>query len=282
MPEHRTSRALRSKPKKTRKVNKPAEELTGVSLDTIMTMDDTGRIHSVSDDVEKLLGWKANELYGRNVSTLIPEPKRSALDRYLDRYRTPGKAKAMERSKRFEAVRKNGTVVPVELTVSRAEFPGHAGPYFIGLLRDKSGQIDVDSDTPAMRTRLQRFITEQTRAMAASHLRLQLSDRLVSLGMLAAGLGHDLNNVLLPLRAQVNAVEHAGVSEAAAEHLTEVRRALGYLQQLSDGLHVLSIDPGAEDGALDTPYPTDIHKWWLQVGTLLRTCLLYTSPSPRD
>lgn len=264
---------LRSKPMKTRKVKKTADESDEVRLDSIMTMDDTGRIHSVSDDIEKLLGWTPAELCGRNVDTLIPEPKRSELDRFLDRYRSPGKSKALERSRRFDAMRKNGTLIPIELSVSRAEFPGQVGPYFIGILRDKSGQMDVETDTPEERTRLQRFVTEQTRAMATSHLRLQLSDRLVSLGMLAAGLGHDLNNVLLPLRAQVNAVEHAGVSKAAAEHLTEVRRALMYLQQLSNGLHVLSIDPVAEDGALDAPYPTDIQMWWSQVGTLLRTVL---------
>lgn len=238
-----------------------------------MTMDETGRIHSVSDDIEGLLGWTPSELCGRNVRTLIPEPKRSALDRYLDRYRDPGKAEVLERSRRFDAVSKDGKIVPVELSVSRAVFPGHVGPYFIGLLRDRSGQIDVDSDSPAMRTKLQRFVTEQTRALAASHLRLQLSDRLVTLGVLAAGLGHDLNNVLLPLRAQINAVEHAGVSEAAAKHLVEVRRALMYLQQLSNGLHVLSIDPREEDGGLDVAYSTDIHTWWTQVGTLLRSLL---------
>jgi PAS domain S-box-containing protein len=273
MAENKTSRKIRSTSSTKRQSNKPREEIQRVRLDSILTMDETGRIHSVSDDIEGLLGWTPAELCGRNVKTLIPEPKRSALDRYLDRYRDPGKAEVLERSRRFDAVRKDGKIVPIELSVSRAVFPGHVGPYFIGLLRDKSGQIDVESDSPAVRTKLQRFVTEQTRALAASHLRLQLSDRLVTMGVLAAGLGHDLNNVLLPLRAQINAVEHAGVSEAAAEHLVEVRRALMYLQQLSNGLHVLSIDPREEDGGLDVAYSTDIHTWWAQVGTLLRSLL---------
>lgn len=242
-----------------------------MSLDSIITMDMSGTIQSASDDVEALLGWSASELCGRSVTTLIPEPKRSALDRFLDRYRNPGRAVVSERARRFDALSKSGKVVPIELSVSRADLPGQAEPYFVGLLRDVSRQIDVSAESPERRTRLQQFIAEQTRLLAAAQLRLQLSDRLASLGTLAAGLGHDLNNVLLPLRARLNAIEHAGIPKSAMHHIEGVRQALTYLQHLSDGLHVLSIDPRAEGDDDDATVPTDLALWWKQVGPLLRT-----------
>jgi C4-dicarboxylate-specific signal transduction histidine kinase len=136
------------------------------------------------------------------VKVLIPEPRRSDLDRYLDRYRHADKTKVLNRTRRFSAVRKDGTSIQIELSMSRADLPVHAAPFFIGIIRDVSQQIDVGPETAGERSRLQQLITEQTRALATANLRLHLADRLASLGTLAAGLGHDMNSVLLPVRAR--------------------------------------------------------------------------------
>lgn len=268
------TKSTRARPKRRVSERGPRIHTTDdVRLDSIVTMDSGGEIRSASEDVEQLLGWKPVELIGKNIRTLIPEPRRSALDRYLDRYRNPGRSRTLARTRRFEASAKDGKPVAVELTVSRADVPGRGGPFFVGLIRDVRGRIDTDSDDPESRTRLQRLVTEQTRALATAHLRLQLSDRLISLGTLAAGLGHDLNNVLLPIRARLNALEHAGVSAQAQTHLDEVRRAVSYLQHLSDGLHVLSAEQAAEGKGEVRNLRTDLATWWSQVGVLLRTAL---------
>lgn len=233
-------------------------------------MNSGGVIQSASDSVEHVFGWTPAELFGRNVNLLIPEPRRSALDRYLDRYRHGDHTKSLQRSRRFDAVRKDGSSIQIELSVSRADLPSHSSPYFIGIIRDVSSQIDVSPNAVDERTRLQHLITEQTRALATASLRLQLADRLASLGTLAAGLGHDMNNVLLPVRAHLNALEHAGITNGAVRHLMAVRRSMAYLQKLTDGLHFLALDPdgpGAEDNDQGITNLTD---WWAQVGPLLR------------
>src|SRR4051812_4884584 len=56
-------------------------------LDPIITMNGGGITQSASDSVEQVSGWPPGEFFGRIVKMLIPEPRRSALDRYLDRYR---------------------------------------------------------------------------------------------------------------------------------------------------------------------------------------------------
>lgn len=232
-------------------------------------MNSGGIIQSASDSVLDIFGWTPHELFGHNVKVLIPEPKRSALDRYLDRYRQGDSTKVLHRSKRFDGLRKDGQVIQIELSMSRADLPTHATPYFIGIIRDVSRQIDTGADSPAERTRLQHFITEQTRALATANLRLQLADRLASLGTLAAGLGHDMNNVLLPVRARLNALEHAGITTTALGHVTAVRRSIAYLQHLSDGLHFLALDPEGRGSVRGSENVTDLAVWWQQVGTLL-------------
>lgn len=112
-------------------------------------MNSGGIIQSASDSVLDIFGWTPHELFGHNVKVLIPEPKRSALDRYLDRYRQGDSAKTLHRSKRFDGLRKDGQVIQIELSMSRADLPTHATPYFIGIIRDVSRQIDTGADSPA-------------------------------------------------------------------------------------------------------------------------------------
>jgi len=247
--------------------------LSHAVLDSIITMNSAGIIQSASDSIEHLFGWTPTELFGKNIKMLIPEPRRSALDRYLDRYRDGDRTKVLQRTRRFDGVSKDGKVFQIELSMSRADLPReppHSASYFIGIIRDVSREINVNSETPEERSRLQHLITEQTRALATANLRLHLADRLASLGTLAAGLGHDMNNVLLPVRARLNALERVATSPAAREHVTAVRQSIAYLQHLSDGLHFLALDPDGSGFASDREGTTDLVQWWKQVGALLR------------
>lgn len=232
-------------------------------------MNASGFIQSASASVESVFGWTPAELFGRNVKVLIPEPRRSALDRYLDRYRNAGQNRVLERTRKFDAIRKDGRAIQIELSMSRADLPPHVAPYFIGIVREVTGTIDIDSDSIQDRSRLQQLITEQTRALATASLRLQLADRLAALGTLAAGLGHDMNNVLLPVRARLNALEHAGIPAAALAHLKAVRRSVAYLQNLSDALHDLALDPDGSGPSVEGTGVTDLFRWWKHVGPLL-------------
>ena len=259
-----------SRPRSSSRSPRPDSAPALPILDPVITLNSGGVIQSASDSIQQLFGWKPSELFGRNVKELIPEPRRSALDRYLDRYRHPGRAKTLSRSHYFDAVRKDGSLIRIELSMARADLPSQAPPYFIGVIRDVTHQIDISPDTDASRLRLQRLISEQTRAIATISLRLHLADRMASLGTLAAGLGHDLNNVLLPVRARLDALQHAGITSAALGHLKAVRRSITYLQHLSDGLHYLAIDPDRDDNQRDALAHTDLNIWWNQVGALFR------------
>lgn len=107
--------------------------------------------------------------------------------------------------------------------------------------------------------RLEELVKERTS-------QLRQADRLASIGTLAAGLGHDMHNVLLPIRARLDAVDAASLPSKTKEHFHAMRRSIAYLQQLSDGLHLLALDPEDEDA---TASVTSISDWWSQVGSLL-------------
>jgi len=242
------------------------------ALDPIITIDAAGIIQSASDSVERVLGWAPAELLGRNVSVLMPEPHRSAHDGYLGTYHRTGKTNIMNRPRRFQAMRKDGSLIAIELCVSRANVSAGGAPLFVGIIRDMSDFVAAEVSHEQEQVRSQQLLAEQTSALQTAHVRLRMADRMASIGTLAAGLGHDMNNVLLPVRARLNALRAAGqagrVPAAEIKHVEEIRKSVGYLQQLADGLHFLALDPEAEDKASDGG-ATDLQQWWSQARALL-------------
>jgi signal transduction histidine kinase len=115
-------------------------------------------------------------------------------------------------------------------------------------------------------SRLQQLFAEQAAALEAAHLRLRMSDRLASIGALAAGLGHDMNNVLLPVRAHLEAARSGALIPQVRRHVEAVLKSVAYLQQLADGLHFLARDAEGDESERAA---TDVAAWWSQVGPLL-------------
>jgi two-component sensor histidine kinase len=91
---------------------------------------------------------------------------------------------------------------------------------------------------------------------------------MASLGTLAAGLGHDLANLLLPIRMRLDAIECPGEKGAAAEDIGAIREALKYLQRLSEGMRLLAQDPESGSG---TNEALEIRAWWRDVERVIRS-----------
>lgn len=111
------------------------------TLDPVVTIDHLGTIQSVSNSVERVFQWKPAELLGKNVRVLMPEPHSSAHDGYLAKYFKQGKSSVMGVTREFEAIRKDGSKVPIELSVSRADIPGNVMPLFIGIIHDVTQRV---------------------------------------------------------------------------------------------------------------------------------------------
>ena len=105
-------------------------------LDPVVTIDSEGVIQEASDSVQACFGYAPAELVGQNVKLLMPEPHHRRHDEYLERYRRTGATNILNRTREFEVVRKDGSRVICELSVSRVDAPGEDGPLFIGSFRD--------------------------------------------------------------------------------------------------------------------------------------------------
>ena len=117
--------------------------LSGV-LDPLIIIDAVGLIQSVSDSVEPVLGYEPADLVGRNVRVLMPEPHHSSHDQYLANYAATGETSILNRTREFQVVRKDGSLIDCELSVSRVDIPGQAEPAFCGSLRDVTERRQVE------------------------------------------------------------------------------------------------------------------------------------------
>lgn len=112
--------------------------------DAIVTIDEQGRIHSCNPATERLFGYKPEELIGRNVSTLMPEPYHSEHDAYLKNYLRTGEAHIMGKGREAAARRKDGSLFPVDLAVT--EMRAGDERMFVGLMRDITARKEAQQE----------------------------------------------------------------------------------------------------------------------------------------
>ncbi len=110
--------------------------LLHATLDPTLAIDALGTVITASDSVQDVFGWRPDELIGRNVAVLMPEPHRSQHDGYLERYARTGETAILGRTREFEVLHKDGHTLPVELSVARVDLPDGSEPLFIGAFRN--------------------------------------------------------------------------------------------------------------------------------------------------
>jgi len=109
------------------------------------------------------------------------------------------------------------------------------------------------------RPELEEIVASQAAELKTSQEELQRSERMATLGTLVSGLGHDLNNLLLPIRGHLQALESSALDDSTRMHVQAVGQAVDYLQQLNDNLRLSALDP---EGPSDARGVTDIGTWW--------------------
>jgi two-component system sensor kinase FixL len=149
--------------------------------DAMVVIDEAGLIQDFSHAAERLFGWTAAEVAGRNVSMLMPSPYREEHDGYLQRYYRTGERRIIGVGRVVVGERKDGSTFPMELAVG--EMRGGGERFFTGFVRDLTERQQTE-------TRLQELQTELVHV-----------SRLTALGEMASALAHELNQ---PLSAIAN------------------------------------------------------------------------------
>ncbi|MBY0307921.1 MAG: RsbRD N-terminal domain-containing protein, partial [Phycisphaerales bacterium] len=83
--------------------------------------------------------------------------------------------------------------------------------------------------------------------------------RMEALGTLSAGLGHDMTNVLAPMRMCLGTLSRRHATPESAPLIEALGQAVAHLEGLTTGLRALSMDPASADAQHSR---TVLHEWW--------------------
>ncbi|MBQ0723873.1 MAG: response regulator [Cycloclasticus sp.] len=112
------------------------------AVDGIISINIKGTIESFNPAAEKVFGYTADEVIGKNIKLLMPQPYQREHDGYLYNYLSTGKKKIIGIGREVEGLRKDGTTFPLELGVSEVKLDDRR--LFIGIIRDISERKKID------------------------------------------------------------------------------------------------------------------------------------------
>ena len=190
------------------------------AVEGIITIDERGIVESFNAAAEKIFGYQAREVVGKNVSVLMPSPHRQQHDSYLSHYRHTGHAKIIGIGREVSGRRKDGTIFPMDLSVSEVKLADRR--LFTGFIRDITERKQLEKQTLEISEREQRRI------------------------------GHDLHDGLcqhlagIELMSQVleqKLAKHSKTAAAKAGDIAKnVREAIGHTRSLARGLSPVTLE----------------------------------------
>lgn len=118
---------------------KELDTVLNTVLDGVITIDKYGVVKSFNPAAEKIFLYKAEEIIGLNIKTLMPSPYHEAHDGYLSNYHKTGKRNIIGVGREVSAKRKNGECFPIELGVNEMEVNGKTE--YVGTIRDITERV---------------------------------------------------------------------------------------------------------------------------------------------
>ncbi len=195
-----------------RRTQAQASAVMEAAVDAIVVIDERGMIEKVNAAVVDLFGYSVPELMGVNVSVLMPTAQRAQHDGYLRRYLETGDRRIIGIGRETIAQHRDGHEFPVELAVGETRIAGFRR--FIGFVRDIS-ERKVHEEK----------LAEANRRLVAEQEKLIHAEKLSSIGLLASGIAHEVNNPLAGVMACIKALHTERYPKGRREEYFETARS---------------------------------------------------------
>jgi PAS domain S-box-containing protein len=191
-------------------------QLTEAALDAIVVADQGGRITLFNPAAERMFGYAAAEVLGRPLTELMPPAFRERHEQGFRRYVQIRQPRIVGRTVELVGRRKDGGEFPLELSLNALDVGGEL--QFLGSVRD---------------------LTERDRLRAA----MIQSEKLASIGLLSAGVAHEINNPLAFIANNLSVLERdtqgllglVNACDGARDRLAQVdAETAGRFQELAE------------------------------------------------
>jgi len=150
--QRRTEKAQRQVRQKIRELSRTNNELianrertsavvNNIS-DSIITINQQGIIQSANLATADIFGYEEEDLIGKSIALLMPEPMAAGTDGYLKNFLDSGFSSSTGTHRKLRGLRCDGSIFPLEIQLTHINF--HGEKLFLGTLRDNTEQHEAE------------------------------------------------------------------------------------------------------------------------------------------
>lgn len=187
-------------------------------VDGIIAIYNNGEIFSFNRAAERIFGYSAQEIIGKNVSSLMPEPYCNQHDAFINHYLKTGQPHVIGIGREVLGLRKDGSLFPLDLAVNEIKLGDQI--MFVGIVRDITERKKMEEEVLAYQAKLlektyelgqmnQKVITIN-QSLQAENIRMSTE----------LDIARRLQRMILPTIAELRKIQEleiAGFMEAADE-----------------------------------------------------------------
>ena len=235
-----TRRELLEKTRELRRSEERYRLLVESSADAIIGVDSRMRITVWNPAAERIFGYRPEGIIGQSLMKIVPKSLQESKDKGFLKFRQSGEGRVLQGVQELEGVRKDGSRVPVEVSIAPMKVDDTWTA--TGIIRDISKRRDAERRQWAMVRELQRM------------------QRLDSIGTLAGGIAHDFNNILSSVLGSISMArsrctgdrDMTALLEQGQEAVLQARDLAGQLLTFAEGgepvKEVVDVGPIVEKG----------------------------------
>lgn len=228
------------------------------AIDGIITIDERGRIETINPSACKLFQYTPEEVIGKNISMLMPQPYKAEHDHYIDRYQQTHNPHIIGIGREVTGLRKDSSTFPFRLAVSEVKFLGR--DVYAGFIHDLSREKEAEDQLKEYATHLEELVEERTLSLKKSVLELQKAKEEVSqslekekeLGQLKSRFvsmaSHEFRTPLSAVQLSASLIDKYAEpfqSPNISKHVGKIKNAVGNLTTiLNDFLSLEKLEAG--------------------------------------
>ncbi|MZH02676.1 MAG: PAS domain S-box protein [Nitrospinae bacterium] len=228
------------------------------AFDPIICININGIIQSINPAVEAKFGYTPDELLGENVNKLMPEPYHCKHNDYLKTYLKTGNSKIINMTNEVTAMKKNGTIFPIELGVSESVIWGKKS--YMGIIRDISDRKEAEKELKHAYAKLEDRINERTEELHRSKMLAEQSNHAKS--EFLSRMSHELRtpmNAILGFAQLMSESTKDPLPKPHQKRLKQILKAGSHLLELiNEILDLASIEAGKITVSIEPVCITDL------------------------
>lgn len=236
------------------------------AIDGIITIDERGRVETINPSACKLFQYPQEEVIGKNISMLMPQPYRNEHDGYIHRYQSTGNPHIIGIGREVVGLKKDGTTFPFKLGVSEVQFLGRK--IYTGFIHDISREKEAEEQLHEYAAHLEEEVERRTVWLKDTVTALQEAKEEVSLSLekekelgqlksrFVSMASHEFRTPLSAVQLSASLIEKYAQpfdNENIRKHVSKIKNAVGNLTTiLNDFLSLEKLEAGKVEPSFDS------------------------------